>query len=111
MDAERKKAAINGSALVSQSRFTWDGVLIAEGASVRYLDRISGVERWQQSVGSPMDRVSVAPVDLSVAVPAGDLVITLPGQALLSSDLAGKPESPRFHCKLARCGGIFIWIV
>ena len=90
MDAERKKAAINGSALVSQSRFTWDGVLIAEGASVRYLDRISGVERWQQSVGSPMDRVSAAPVDLSVAVPAGDLVITLPGQALSEQRSGGQ---------------------
>ncbi|MSR33669.1 MAG: hypothetical protein EXS12_02535 [Phycisphaerales bacterium] len=78
----QKNAAINGSALVAKAQFTSDGVLIAEGATVRLLDRLSGAERWQHVVGLPQDRTILAPSDLSVAVPAGDLVITLPGQAL-----------------------------
>ena len=78
----QKNAAINGSALVAKARFTSDGVLVAEGATVRLLDRLTGVERWKHAVGLPQDRNNLAPSDLAVAVPAGDLIITLPGQTL-----------------------------
>ena len=78
----QKNAAINGSALVAKARFTSDGVLVAEGATVRLLDRLTGAERWKHAVGLPQDRNNLAPSDLAVAVPAGDLIITLPGQTL-----------------------------
>ena len=75
-------AKVDGSALVAKASFTGDGVLIADGASVRLLDRLSGVTRWQRSVSSPTDRANLAPSDLAVAVCAGDTVVTLPGHAL-----------------------------
>ncbi|MCE9619386.1 MAG: PQQ-like beta-propeller repeat protein [Planctomycetes bacterium] len=78
-----RDAAATGTALLATARFSGDGVLIADGVTVRLLDRHSGLERWQHSIGSPEDQAKLVPSDLAVAVPAGDLVITLPGHALL----------------------------
>ncbi len=75
-------AKVDGSALVAKARFTTDGVLIADGLVVRLLDRLSGVTRWQRAVGSPIDRASLAPSDITVAVYSDDMVVTLPGNAL-----------------------------
>ena len=79
---EQQESAINGSALLSTARFTADGLLIADGVTVRLLDLQTGLRRWQETVGSPSDRATLAPSDLAVAACADDVVVTLPGHAL-----------------------------
>jgi len=79
---EQQSAAINGSALLSTARFTPEGLLVADGVTVRLLDLQTGSTRWQETVGSASDRANLAPSDLAVAVCVDDFVVTLPGHAL-----------------------------
>jgi hypothetical protein len=72
----------DGSALAAQPRFDGDTVLLADGANVRVFDRFSGSRLRSMPVGLNSDRPSQSLGDLTVAVPAGELLVTLPGHAL-----------------------------
>ena len=72
----------DGSALAAQPRFDGDSILLADGSRVQILDRFSGSRVQSIPVGLDSDRPSQSLGDLTVAVPAGDLLVTLPGHAL-----------------------------
>lgn len=72
----------DGLGLAAQPRFEGDAVLLADGATVAAFDRFSGSPLWRTVVGALADRPAQSLCDLTVAVPAGDLVFTLPGHAL-----------------------------
>lgn len=72
----------DGSALAAQPRFVGDAVVLADGSNVQVLDRFSGGRLQAASVGLNSDRPSQSLGDLTVAVPVGELLVTLPGHAL-----------------------------
>lgn len=78
----REGLIADGQALVCSPRLHGDAVLLADGVAVQAIDRFSGSVLWSTSLSSAPDRTSGPIGDLCEAVPAGDLVITLPGHAL-----------------------------
>ncbi len=78
----KEQFAEDGSSLVSQSRFAKDTILVGDGAYVQSLDRFSGSLIWRTLVGSATDKAAGPICDLTVAQPIGNLVVTLPGNAL-----------------------------
>jgi outer membrane protein assembly factor BamB len=72
----------DGSALAAQPRFDGDTVALADGSKVQVFDRYSGSRVHSASVGLESDRPSQSLGDLTVAVPVGEVLVTLPGHAL-----------------------------
>jgi outer membrane protein assembly factor BamB len=66
-------------------------VVVNEGGVVRAFDRLGGRPRWtRELVPSPQDAEGAFPVDLSVVVPAGDVLLTLAGHATASGRVGGE---------------------
>jgi outer membrane protein assembly factor BamB len=94
----------DGSALAAVPRFDGDAVLLADGTSAQAIERFSGSPIWRSVIGTLSDAPMQPLEDLTVAEPAGDVVLTLPGHALPDQ----RSGTPRVTA-IDRATGFKIW--
>lgn len=94
-------ATDRGSLLAAVPTLVDDTVLVNDGGTVHCFDRLGGRLRWTRDlVQSPARLEVVPPMDPSLVVPAGEVVVTLTGHGAASARAGGD----RLVCLDARSG-------